>query len=188
MAPGPWSYTTDIQGASGYNNGAMIDPSDPLTADYTPSFGGTSSATPKVAGIVALMLSANPGLTPGEAKQILRETADDIDAPGVDDKTGYGRVNAYRAVQRALSGSCTFAISPTGKTFSSAGGSVSVAVTASASDCSWTASESLDWISLSTAGGTGSGNVTVTAAANSGSARNGSVTIAERRSPYYRRP
>ncbi len=101
VAPGPWSYTTDRLGAEGYNDGSAIDPDDPASADYTNAFGGTSSATPKVAGVVALMLSANPELTPAKVKQILRHTAEDIDAPGVDDKTGAGRVNALAAVQGA---------------------------------------------------------------------------------------
>jgi subtilisin family serine protease/subtilase family serine protease len=98
VSPGPWSYATDIQGAGGYNDGSLIDPSDASTADYNPSFGGTSSSTPKVAGIVALMLSKNPNLSPAQVKSILRSTADDIDTPGFDDKTGAGRVNAYQAV------------------------------------------------------------------------------------------
>jgi hypothetical protein len=106
VAPSPWCYTTDIQGADGYNPDGMdyslIDPTDPSSEDYTPTFGGTSCATPKVAGIVALMLSANPDLTPHQVKTILRETADDIDDPGIDDKTGAGRVNAEKAVKRAL--------------------------------------------------------------------------------------
>jgi subtilisin family serine protease len=98
VAPSPWSYTTDRLGAAGYNDGSLIDPNDPSSADYTPSFGGTSSATPKVAGIAALLLSVNPNLTPAQVKSILRFTANDIDAPGIDDKTGAGRVNAHRAV------------------------------------------------------------------------------------------
>lgn len=101
VAPGPWSYSTDIPGVAGYN-GSRIDPDDPGSEDYTPTFGGTSSATPKVAGIVALLLSAHPTLTPQQVKQILRDTADDIDAPGFDDKTGAGRVNAYEAVKAVL--------------------------------------------------------------------------------------
>lgn len=101
-APSPWSYTTDIQGALGYNDGSLIDPSDSTSANYTPTFGGTSSSTPKVAGIVALMLSANPNLTPADVKCILRETADDIDVFGIDDKTGAGRVNAYQAVMASM--------------------------------------------------------------------------------------
>jgi hypothetical protein len=99
-APSPWSYTTDRQGGEGYNDGSLIDPGDPSSADYTPTFGGTSSSTPKVAGIVALILSAYQGfdLTPADVKTLLRNYADDIDAPGIDDKTGAGRVNAYQAL------------------------------------------------------------------------------------------
>ena len=70
-------------------------------------FGGTSSATPLVAGICALMLSANPDLTAKEVKQILIDTADKIGEPneyvdGHSLKFGYGRVNAGKAVQEAL--------------------------------------------------------------------------------------
>ncbi len=101
VAPSPWSYSTDRSGNAGYNDGSAIDPSDPDSKDYTPTFGGTSSSTPKVSGIVALILSANPGLTPKQVKEILRNSADDIDAPGIDDKTGAGRVNAEKAVQMA---------------------------------------------------------------------------------------
>jgi subtilisin family serine protease len=97
-APGPWSFTTDRLGEAGYNDGQ-----DGVDADYNDGFGGTSSATPKVSGIVALMLSVNPSLTPAQVKHILKQTADDIDAPGMDDKTGAGRVNALRAVQMAKS-------------------------------------------------------------------------------------
>lgn len=108
VAPSPWSYTTDISGNKGYNpdnvffnHGSLIDPADPASENYTPLFGGTSSSTPKVAGVAALILSTNPNLTPRQVKKILRETADDIDVPGIDDKTGAGRVNAYKAVMRA---------------------------------------------------------------------------------------
>jgi subtilisin family serine protease len=70
-------------------------------------FGGTSSATPLVAGICALILSANPNLTAREVKQILIQTADKIGSPseysnGHSLKYGFGRVNAYKAVQEAL--------------------------------------------------------------------------------------
>ncbi|MCX7046926.1 MAG: S8 family serine peptidase [Candidatus Sumerlaeota bacterium] len=110
VAPGPWSYTTDRQGAVGYSDGTVF-----VNADYTESFGGTSSATPKTAGIVALMLSVNPTLTPAQVKSLLRSSADDIDAAGVDDKTGAGRVNALKAVQAAQSGTTApwIRISPT---------------------------------------------------------------------------
>ncbi len=76
--------------------------------DQYKDFGGTSSATPLVAGICALVLSANPNLTAKEVKQILIQTADkigdaaDYDARGHSIKYGYGRVNAAKAVQEAL--------------------------------------------------------------------------------------
>lgn len=70
-------------------------------------FGGTSSSTPLVAGICALILSANPDLTAKEVKDILQNTADKIGSPseyrnGHSVKYGYGRVNAGRAVAEAL--------------------------------------------------------------------------------------
>ena len=70
-------------------------------------FGGTSAATPIVAGICALILSANPNLTSREVKDILKMTADKIGLPneyvnGKSLKYGYGRVNTAKAVQEAL--------------------------------------------------------------------------------------
>ncbi|RMF04388.1 MAG: peptidase S8 and S53 subtilisin kexin sedolisin, partial [Bacteroidetes bacterium] len=71
-------------------------------------FGGTSSSTPLVAGICALILSANPELTAKQVKQILIKTADKIGHPSEYDsrghslKYGYGRVNADNAVREAI--------------------------------------------------------------------------------------
>lgn len=70
-------------------------------------FGGTSGATPIVAGICALMLSVNPNLTAREVKQILKDTADKIGNPndyinGHSVRYGYGRVNADKAVAEAM--------------------------------------------------------------------------------------
>ena len=44
-------------------------------SEYTQRFGGTSSATPLVAGIAALMISANPSLNGYQVADLLRETA-----------------------------------------------------------------------------------------------------------------
>jgi len=75
--------------------------------DHYKHFGGTSSACPLVAGICALILSANSALTAKEVKEILQETADKIGSPseyvdGHSSKYGYGRVNADRAVAEAI--------------------------------------------------------------------------------------
>lgn len=70
-------------------------------------FGGTSSSTPLVAGICALILSANPDLKAKEVKEILQQTADKIGnvseyINGHSPRYGYGRVNADRAVAEAI--------------------------------------------------------------------------------------
>jgi minor extracellular serine protease Vpr len=66
--------------------------------------GGTSVASPIVAGIVALMLQVNPALTPETAKQVLQTTAikdkytGNITAPDV--RWGAGKVNALAAIEQ----------------------------------------------------------------------------------------
>ena len=59
---------------------------------------GTSMATPHVSGLVALMLSVNPTLTPAQIEQILKETAYDLGPAGRDNEYGSGLINAFRAV------------------------------------------------------------------------------------------
>jgi thermitase len=63
--------------------------------------GGTSMATPHVAGLAALLKSLKPWLTAGEIMNVIRYSADDVNAgafPGKDDEIGYGRINAERAL------------------------------------------------------------------------------------------
>lgn len=106
MLPGLGVFTADRVGSTGYDPG-----------DYTGYFGGTSSATPVVAGVAALMLSANPNLTAQQVRSILQQTADKIvdsdpdpqlgtrqgsyDEQGHSQWFGYGKVNAFKAVQAA---------------------------------------------------------------------------------------
>jgi len=70
-------------------------------------FEGTSASTPLVAGVCALILSANPDLTGLEVKSILERTADKVGnkngyTNGHSIRFGYGRVNADRAVHEAI--------------------------------------------------------------------------------------
>lgn len=68
------------------------------------SLSGTSMSTPFVAGVAALMLEANPYLTPEQVKNVLKETAyhDEYTASGPQLAIGAGKVDAYQAVLKAL--------------------------------------------------------------------------------------
>lgn len=62
---------------------------------------GTSMASPLVTGIVALMKSVRPDLTPDEVETILKGTARDLGSPGADPQFGAGLINAAAAVNGA---------------------------------------------------------------------------------------
>lgn len=59
---------------------------------------GTSMATPFVSALAALVLEEHPTATPYQVKKIIEDTATDIESPGFDRDTGYGLINAARAV------------------------------------------------------------------------------------------
>ncbi len=103
VAPGVKIYTTDLTGSHGYSS-----------TDYNPTFNGTSSATPNAAGVAALILSLKPDYTVIQVRQILESTCDKIggytyqaNVSGQPNGTwcsdaGYGRVNACKAVFKAV--------------------------------------------------------------------------------------
>jgi subtilisin family serine protease len=74
-----------------------------IPGGYT-SMGGTSMATPHVAGVVALMRSANPDLDVITIKQILMDSANDLGTPGEDNVYGWGFLDAFEAVTTAIAG------------------------------------------------------------------------------------
>jgi thermitase len=70
---------------------------------------GTSMATPYVAGLAALVWSVSPGLNLAQVRAAIESSADDLQVPpgygqpGKDDYTGYGRINAWRALDGLVS-------------------------------------------------------------------------------------
>lgn len=92
VAPGNYIYGLGISSDTSYNN----------------YWGGTSQATPLVAGIASLILAKNPSLTPAQVRGILQTTAEDMkglsaeDTTGFDKYHGWGRVNAYAALNSPL--------------------------------------------------------------------------------------
>ena len=95
--------TTDRLGNDGYS-----------TADYFDRFNGTSSATPVVAGLAALLLSLRPSISNTDVRRLIERTCDKIspalfpyqNVPGKPSGTwhaevGYGRVNVERALLAA---------------------------------------------------------------------------------------
>jgi Ca2+-binding RTX toxin-like protein/subtilisin-like proprotein convertase family protein len=112
------SVTTDVMGTGGYNG--LTD------LDYTSRFGGTSASGPIVAGVIALMLDANPLLGWRDVQEILAYSAtgtgsystgyrtyenstwkwngaDNWNGGGLhySEDYGYGLVNAFQAVRMA---------------------------------------------------------------------------------------
>ena len=71
-------------------------------ADSYALYNGTSMATPHVSGVVALMLSVKPSLTPDQVTQILQSTARAF--PATCSQCGSGIVNASGAVDAAIGG------------------------------------------------------------------------------------
>ena len=95
VAPGVNIVSTVPPVSTGAFNGVLSGGRNAYYGTLT----GTSMAAPHVTGAVALMLEADPTLTPFRAKQILLVTAQDLGPPGADNETGYGFLNAVAAVQ-----------------------------------------------------------------------------------------
>ena len=89
MAPGTSIWTTFMT----YRSAAGV-----LRNGYAAG-SGTSFAAPHVTGAAGLLAAWRPELQDTDFQNLLRESADDIGAPGVDRETGWGRLNAARALE-----------------------------------------------------------------------------------------
>jgi subtilisin family serine protease len=92
----PWSYS---------NRGPPIDLAAPgvgiFSANSTGFYydsSGTSMSTAHVSGVAALVWSLHPEWSVDQVTLVLKSTAMDVWAPGRDDLTGWGRVDASAAV------------------------------------------------------------------------------------------
>jgi subtilisin family serine protease len=97
-APGVTNVAGTIPIFVGANDLSTIPPA--FLPFYTTSQ-GTSFATPQVSGVVALMLQANPILTPDDVVTLLRQTANPM--PYEEREVGAGYVDAHNAVRAAMS-------------------------------------------------------------------------------------
>ncbi len=124
------SSTNSADAKSAFSNyGNYIDVGAPgehiLTTNNSGSYSnwsGTSFASPVTAGVVALIMRANPNLTPGEIETVLENSADKV-AGGWHPYYGNGRVNAANAVQLAMNTRTADTTPPTATLFSPGAGS-----------------------------------------------------------------
>jgi subtilase-type serine protease len=86
-APGSRVYSSVIEGTSVEN----------LTTGYA-KYSGTSMAAPHVAGSVAVLMERFPYLNGAQVADVLKTTATDMGAPGIDALYGWGMINLGKAI------------------------------------------------------------------------------------------
>jgi hypothetical protein len=115
--PGAFDHTLAV-GASEYsdykswfsNHGSWVDVAAPgegistttTGSGYTTGFAGTSGATPHVAGLAALLFSANAGATNEQVRAAIEDGSVLLDQPPYGKWSLYGRIDCSNALQRIL--------------------------------------------------------------------------------------
>jgi subtilisin family serine protease len=83
-----------VSGVKGYKAGANFV--GPGAKYYHAS--GTSFAAPFVTGVASLLIARNPTLTPEQVRRMILQSAKDVETPGWDRLTAYGRLDARAAL------------------------------------------------------------------------------------------
>jgi serine protease len=174
-APGGQQFAEgDPNGVLSILNSSTTSPIASPGGDTYGYYQGTSQATPHVTGVVSLMLSLNPTLTPTKIVQLLQASvrpfptntgafAGDCDISFC----GAGIVDAYQAVSAVSSNAPVIGASPLYLGFTTHQGdpnppSQSIAIAnPGGGTLNWSVSSSVAWLHVNPANGQGSGNVTV---------------------------
>jgi subtilisin family serine protease len=145
--------------------GAMVS-----AGGYT--MGGTSQASPHVAGAMAVLRAARPSATLDELEDTLLTTGDLV----TDHRNGlvFPRIDLAAAVD-----DCVASVSPLDAQAAGDGESGLVTVDAPAG-CAWTVASGASWLTLDVTDGVGPGDVEWTAASNTGAARVGTFDVSGR--------
>lgn len=124
VAPGvaiPTTVNSALGNSTANDYDYSTDGTLPKSFDYVTDYGGTSAATPHVAGLAALLISKYPSLTNVQVRDIIELTADKVPVMGGqpsydykddpakhpngawNEEMGYGRINVFRALKKAES-------------------------------------------------------------------------------------
>ena len=183
---GPWGVAVDSQGrilVDDYVNSRVrsLTPATAVTVTTNPSglntlVDGVSAVAPQAYGWVpgsTHTIAVSPAQLVGNTSYTFTGWSDG--GALSHSVTATASAVTYTAVFNATV--CTFGLGSSSTSVSSAGANSSVNVTASPSNCPWTAMSNVPWITTS-ATGTGDGTAGFTVAANAGAARSGTLTVA----------
>jgi serine protease len=173
------------------NTGTTTPVASPAGDTYV-SYQGTSMATPHVAGVVSLMLSLNPALTPDQVLGILQASARPFPTNTgmsrgdcINTLCGSGLLDAYQSVRAVSLKSPVLNATPLGLTFAvpadgSSPAGKTINISAPNGSVSWSVTSNSPWLHVTPASGQDAGTLMVTIDASALSATetaNGSITI-----------
>ncbi len=148
---------------------STITPSDPRSATTCDLAGLSANTSQQCTRPISVPSSLSPGT------YYLGAIADYLNT--VTESNENNNTRAADGQITLTSSVCTYSISPPSANFPASGGSGSFGVT-TGSGCSWTASTSESWITITSGSGTGSGTVYYTVASNPNTTqRTGTITV-----------